>query len=116
MKKGILTLTFLLFASPALALSLEWSPVTKGTNGQLLENGAEVTSYKVYQCLTGAACNKTNGVVIAEVPAPQTTLDISSQPVPRNYVVTAVNVVGESVISNILRVLVPAPTGAQVMP
>src|ERR1043165_9078464 len=116
MKRAIFTLALLALASPAMAVTLTWGRVTTGTNGQALANGAEVTSYKVYQCITGQACTKTTGSVIAEVDASVNTLNIDGQPVPRNYIVTAVNIIGEGAPSNVMRVLIPNATSAEVQP
>ena len=116
MKRALLTLAFWAITSPAMALTLTWGQVTTGTNGQPLANGAEVTAYKIYQCVTGQACNKTTGTVIATVNANVNSLNIDGQPVPRNYIVTAVNVVGEGAPSNVMRVLVPNTTSAEVAP
>jgi hypothetical protein len=116
MKKILLTIgLFLALAGSAQALTLSWGKVTTGTNGQPLANGAEVKSYKVYQCVTGQACTKDTGRLIATVAADVFILVIDGEPVPRNYIVTAVNVVGEGAPSNVMRVLIPNATSAEVV-
>lgn len=116
-KKFLLTLLAagLLTGSQAYALTLSWNPVTQDADGAALDPSQAVTQYNVYRCSGGSACSKTLGTKIGVVAAPAVSLDISSQPVPSNYVVTAVNLVGESADSASLKVTPPmAPGGNKV--
>lgn len=96
-----------------LGLVLSWGPVTLDSDGNALDpnSNQQVTQYNVYMCPGGAACSKTTGTKIGVVMAPATSLDITTQLVPANYVVTAVNVVGESADSVSLKVTPPMAPG-----
>lgn len=89
-------------------LFLAWDPVTTGTDGSTLGPGLQVTEYRVYQCGPGIGnCSKTTGVLLEVVPSPTTQADIAGEPTPSTYVVTAVNVVGESADSVPFKVVKP---------
>lgn len=105
----LFALVVLLLAVPALAApTLEWDPVTQGTDGTLLSPGNAVTAYKVYRCGTSTAlCTKSTGILAGTVTAPTVTLDLAGQPIPQAYVVTAVNPSGESLESTGVRVIPP---------
>lgn len=106
--KKLLTLIFVLAATPAWALSLNWTAVTTDATGTPLSPGMAVTQYKIYKCNTPAAsCLKAGATVIGTVNAPVVKFDITSQPVPASYFVTAVNLVTESPESATVKVVPP---------
>jgi phage baseplate assembly protein gpV len=110
---AILAASFL--SSPAYALTLSWNPVTQDADGADLSADQAVTQYNVYRCSGGGACSVAAGTKIGVVAAPAVSIDISSQPVPSNYVVTAVNIIAESAASPSLKVTPPmAPGGSKV--
>lgn len=105
-------LLVLVGAGSALAASLTWDPVTTGTDGQPLGLGLEVKGYNVYQCGPGiGTCSLATGTKIGSTVAPVVEFDISSQPTPTTYFVTAYNSVGESTESNRLKVTKPKEPG-----
>ena len=98
----------MVFPASGWALSLQWDTVSTDSSGVPLSLGNEVTGYRVYGCQSNS-CTPTNGVFIALVPvdSPQLTtkkFDITTLPKPQTYFVTAVNLSGESVPSNTVRV------------
>lgn len=116
MRKFLLALlTAGLLSSPAYALTLSWNPVTQDPDGVDLSVDQAVTQYNVYRCSGGGACSIATGTKIGVVAAPAVSIDISTQPVPSNYVVTAVNIVAESAASTSLKVTPPmAPGGSKI--
>ena len=94
-----------------LALILTWNPVTTDSSGMPLDPSLAVLEYSVYRCPSANVCTVADGTKIATVAAPGVTLDITVQPRPSSYVVTATNIVEESGASNSLKVTGPhAPT------
>lgn len=113
--KIAVVLAALLFAANAHALTLSWGAVTLGADGSVLPADQAVTQYNVYRCGSSANCSKSAGTKIGVVMAPAVSIDITSQPIPSSYVVTAVNLVGESDDSAPLKVTPPmAPSGPKV--
>ncbi len=98
MKFVILLLSLFLFAASAPAAPfLAWDPMTTGNDGLILGPGLEVTEYRIYQCTTGLGnCTKLVGMLVNTVLAPLTQHDLAATSVPAAYVVSAVNVIGES--------------------
>jgi hypothetical protein len=88
------------------APTLSWDTVTTGVDGLPLANGMEVKSYEVYRCPVNAApCTIANSTKIGSVPAaspvvPRQSFDLVGQPFPTNLMVTAVNIIGESLPSD----------------
>lgn len=106
----VLFLSVMISSQAKASLFLSWGQVTLGTDGNVLVD--PVSKYTVYRCdLSVPVCNKTTGIKIGEVSAPFVSLDITTQPVPSYYFVTATNIVAESKES-ILRKTV-APTTVQ---
>lgn len=99
----------LLAALPAMAAPiLAWDAVTTGSDGLPLDAGLGVTEYHVYQCVTNIGnCTLATAIRVAVIPAPATSLDLVGKTVPSAYLVTAVNVVGESAGSASIKVVPP---------
>jgi hypothetical protein len=111
MKYILVILVSLFLATPVYAVSLQWDTVSTDVDGLPLSTGNQVTTYKLYGCQS-SSCTLATATFVADVPAevpqnPKRTVDISSQPKPRTYLVTAVNVSGESLGSNTVRVIPP---------
>lgn len=110
MKTTLLFLILMVLPSVAGAVTFNWDAVTVGVDGALLENGAEVSEYRIYRCGSNV-CDKITGVLFATVPSAATSYVVSSEQLPQlapaTYFVTAVNVAGESVESNRVRVVPP---------
>lgn len=110
--KWILVLALVLFASPAHALTLSWAAVTTGVDGNPLDATDPVLQYNVYRCPSAAACTIANAAEQVIVVAPAVSLDITAKPRPSSYIVTAVNIAGESAPSVSIKVVPPAaPSG-----
>ena len=108
MKRLLLALALILFATPVFALSLKWDAVTTDSSGAALTPTLAVTQYKVWKCNTPAtSCLKASATVLGTVNAPATTFDITAQPTPASYFVTAVNIVSESPESSTVKVVPP---------
>src|SRR6266576_1535874 len=93
------------------ALSLTWTGVTLGTDGSPLDPSEVVTQYNVYRCNGGGTCTRATSTLIGVTIAPAVTIDITSQPTPSSYVVTAVNIVNESLESPSIKVTPPMAPG-----
>jgi len=105
---GISLAVLALWTGSASALTLKWDAVTTDPTGAPLVVGSEVSSYKVYKCNTPAAsCTKAQSTLFTTVSAPAVQLVIDGQPVPASYIVSAVNIVGESVESGTVKVTPP---------
>lgn len=101
-------LTLLAVEGALAAPTLMWDPVTTGTDGQPLGSGLDVSEYRVYTCGTSIpGCATAPKVSVGMVIAPAVQFDLSGQPVPTVYVVTAVNKVGESTASLPFKVVPP---------
>ena len=99
----------LVIATPAWAAPLlSWDAVTTGSDGSPLGTGLAVTTYNVYRCAMNVSpCTKVSGTKVATITAPTISYDLAGTPAPSNYVITAVNIVGESADSVPLKVLPP---------
>lgn len=103
----LFALLFIPVNAHSATLSLTWSAVTNGADGTPLDPSTPVLQYNVYRCPSAAACTIASAAEQIIVVAPATTLDITAKPRPSNYIVTAVNVVGESAPSNSIKVTPP---------
>ena len=101
----VLFLNLILF-SQVEALTLSWSPVTVGTDGNVLVD--PVLTYSVYRCdLSVPVCNLSTALKLGDVVAPNVSFDITTQPIPSYYFVTATNVVAQSKESVLRKTVAP---------
>lgn len=103
-------IVLLLVATPAFAgPTLSWDTVTTDTTGAALPPGQEVKSYSVYRCPTNVnPCVKAQATLVSTVTAttpipPKQSLDLAGQSFPAVFMVTASNIIAESVESSSIK-------------
>lgn len=90
---------------PLFLVILAWDAVTLDVEGNPLSAEMAITEYRVYRCGTSVTCTKDIGILVGT--STSTEFEITTQPLPSSYSVTAVNKAGESSSSLPLKV-VPA--------